>query len=338
MKRLLLLLCPLLVPVAATSHHAAVEYTDGDLVEVAGVLTRIMWRQPHVALFVEVDREQGGTREWRVENNFDPFRLAIAGITEDLFAVGEEVVVYGQKSRLRDSILATNILTESATEVVLPLYGTVADQRWSGSNLVGSANTFTEPEPVDAEAVDVGFFRTWRTGRSPMASLPDLNLTDAAMASRQEWNELDNPIMRCEPQGLPEPIMHPGSLDVRQEGDRIVLHHSWLDTRRTVYMEPDVSAEDRQPSRLGFSQGSWQDERTLVVKTTNIDWPYFFRMRQGDSIELMEVYRLSEDQNRLDAELTIADPFLLEEGTATVNWHFNARPAGSFDPGECSVF
>ena len=103
-------------------------------------------------------------------------------------------------------------------------------------------------------------------------------------------------------------------------------------------MEPDVSAEDRQPSRLGFSQGSWQDERTLVVKTTNIDWPYFFRMRQGDSIVLMEVYRLSEDQNRLDAELTIADPFLLEEGTATVYWHFNARPSGSFAPGECSVF
>ena len=44
MKRLVLLLCPLLVPVAATSHHAAVEYTDGDLVEVTGILKRIMWR------------------------------------------------------------------------------------------------------------------------------------------------------------------------------------------------------------------------------------------------------------------------------------------------------
>ena len=62
----------------------------------------------------------------------------------------------------------------------------------------------------------------------------------------------------------------------------------------------------------------------------------------GEISEIEEIVitgsRLSEDQNRLDAELTIADPFLLEEGTATVNWHFNARPAGSFDPGECSVF
>ena len=291
-----------------------------------------------MALFVEVDSKLGGAQEWRVENNFDPPRLANAGITEDLFTLGEEIVVYGRKSVLRDSILAENVLTEGGTEVVFPLYGEVADQRWSGSNLVGSANTFAEPEPVDAQADDVGFFRRWRTGRSPMASLPDLDLTDAAVASRDEWNELDNPIMRCEPQGLPEPIMHPGSLVIQQEGGNIILSHSWLNTRRIVYMDPDMSAENQESSRLGFSQGSWQDERTLVVKTTNIDWPYFFRMRQGDSIELMEVYRLSEDQNRLDAELTIADPFLLEEGTATVNWDFNARPAGSFDPGECSVF
>ena len=328
----------LLVPVAATSHHAAVEYTDGDLIEITGVLTRIMWRQPHVALFVDVEEEQGSTREWRVENNFDPPRLANAGITEDLFTAGDEIVVYGHKSRLRDSILAENILTESGIEVVLPLYGEVADRRWSGSNLVGSANTFAEPEPVDAEAEDVGFFRRWRTGRSPMASLPDLDLTGEAVASRDEWNELDNPIMRCEPQGLPEPIMHPGSLVIQQEGGNLILSHSWLNTRRIVYMDPDMSAEDQEPSRLGFSQGRWQDERTLVVKTTKIDWPYFFRMRQGDSIELMEVYRLSEDQSRLDAELTIVDPFLFKEGTATVNWHFNARRIGSFDPGECVVF
>ena len=338
MKHTLPLLCLLLVPAVATSHHATVEYTGGDLMEISGVLTRIMWRQPHVALFVEVEGEQGGTREWRVENNFDPPRLANAGITEDLFTAGEEIVVYGQKSRLRDSILAENILTESGTEVVLPLYGEVADQRWSGSNLVGSANTFAEPEPVDAEADDVGFFRRWRTGRSPMASLPDLDLTDEAAASRDEWNELDNPIMRCEPQGLPEPIMHPGSLVIQQEGGNLILRHSWLNTRRIVYMGSDMSAEDQQSSRLGFSQGSWQDERTLVVKTTKIDWPYFFRMRQGDSIELMEVYRLSEDQSRLDAELTILDPFLFEEGTATVNWFFNARPVGQGDPGECVVF
>ena len=322
----------------ASAHHAAVEYADGDLMEISGVLARIMWRQPHVALFVEVDSEPGGAQEWRVENNFDPPRLANAGITEDLFTVGEEIAVYGRKSVLRDSILAENVLTEGGTEVVFPLYGEVADQRWSGSNLVGSANTFAEPEPVDAQADDVGFFRRWRTGRSPMASLPDLDLTDEAVASRDEWNELDNPIMRCEPQGLPEPIMHPGSLVIQQEGGNIILSHSWLNTRRIVYMDPDMSAENQESSRLGFSQGSWQDERTLAVKTTKIDWPYFFRMQQGDSIELMEVYRLSEDQSRLDAELTIVDPFLFEEGTATVNWFFNARAAGQGDPGECIVF
>ncbi|MYJ95713.1 MAG: hypothetical protein F4053_09080, partial [Proteobacteria bacterium] len=129
-KHLLSLLCLSLVPVVATSHHAAVEYADGDLMEISGVLARIMWRQPHVALFVEVDSEQGGAQEWRVENNFDPPRLANAGITEDLFTVGEEIVVYGRKSVLRDSILAENVLTEGGTEVVFQLYVYVGDQRW----------------------------------------------------------------------------------------------------------------------------------------------------------------------------------------------------------------
>lgn len=339
MKKIVAAIALGLPPFVAVGHHSTAEYSNGELIEISGVLTRVEWRQPHVALFVDVADENGAVTQWRVENFMDPPRLRNAGITADLFPEGDNVVVYGPKSRARDAILASNILTESGNEVVMPARGRVAEQRWGNSKLVGSANTEAAPVFIDAAAENLGFFRVWRTGQNPMEIMrSELTYTGAAVASLDEWDELDNPVMRCEPQGLPEPIFHPGSMAIMKEDDNIILYHHWLRTRRTIYMDPEMSAENQRRSRLGFSQGTWENDRTLVVRTSKIDWTYFFSMKQGDVVELTEVYTLSEDQSRLDLEITITDPVLLAEGQATVNWYYDAQPADSFAPGECNVY
>ena len=82
----------------------------------------------------------------------------------------------------------------------------------------------------------------------------------------------------------------------------------------------------------------WENDRTLVIQTTGIDYPYFDNRgtAQGANIELVERYTLSEDQSRLDLEITIADPVALTAPVAA-SWHFLALDA-PFELYECNVF
>ena len=58
MKRLVIALSALAIPTAALSHHSRAEFSD-ETVEIAGVLTEVIWRNPHIALQLEV-RSEGG--------------------------------------------------------------------------------------------------------------------------------------------------------------------------------------------------------------------------------------------------------------------------------------
>jgi hypothetical protein len=75
-----------------------------------------------------------------------------------------------------------------------------------------------------------------------------------------------------------------------------------------------------------------------VIRTTAIDYPYFDHSGtiQGGDMEFTERYALSEDQSRLDLQLTIDDPVAFTE-TVTVNWHFIALQQ-PFSVYECNVF
>jgi hypothetical protein len=92
------------------------------------------------------------------------------------------------------------------------------------------------------------------------------------------------------------------------------------------------------PSLLGYSIGRWENERTLVVNTTNMNWGHF----DGQGVQLstsartIERFQLSELGDRLDYALTVVDP---ETFTQQVNlekywvWYPDAA-VGTY---ECSL-
>ena len=94
----------------------------------------------------------------------------------------------------------------------------------------------------------------------------------------------------------------------------------------------------RRAHHLGFSRGRWEDERTLLVETTHIDYPYFDNRgtAQSEAIQMSERYTVSEDQTRLTLELRIEDPFALTE-PAVAQWEFVALDE-PFSVYECNVF
>ena len=64
---------------------------------------------------------------------------------------------------------------------------------------------------------------------------------------------------------------------------------------------------------LGYSVGRWEDERTLVVETSRINFPYLNLSGAGQSeeVRIVERYVLGEKEDRVDYMITITDPIML---------------------------
>lgn len=322
----------LVFPALVFGHHSRAEFSN-ETVEIEGVLTEVIWRNPHIALFVEVEAEDGGVETWRVEGWTRPGALEATGVTRELFEIGERLVVAGRVSRFRQALLGTNALLPNGAEAIM---APMVKARWSGPTL--GVDSPPSPPLADAISDDLGFFRAWYPAGNPMMALRGFQFTEEAIASRDGWDPVDNPIVRCESPGMPVPLFHARPISFTREGENIGLHHSYLDTRRTVHMGEDMSAESQPPSRLGFSKGKWENDHTLVIETTRINYPYFHidGTVQSEAIMSRERYSLSDDQTRLDLEVSFDDPATLAQ-LATAKWHFLALDE-PFSVYECNVF
>jgi hypothetical protein len=331
MRRIVAAFSLLILPTFALGHHSRAEFSD-ETVEIEGILTRVVWQNPHIAFFLDVQTETG-VESWRFEGWTNPAALIRSGVMPDLFEPGDRLVVAGLRSKRRNAVLVTNTLLADGTEAVM---APRAERRWDGP-AIGNVMQ-PEPQMADAAAENRGLFRAWYPAANPMMMMRRFPYTEQAVAARADWDPVDNPIVRCEPPGMPFPYFHPRPILFTDAGQTIGLHHSYFDTQRTIHMDEGLSAEGQPRSRLGFSKATWEDEHTLVIRTTAIDYPYFDHSGtiQGGDMEFTERYALSEDQSRLDLQLTIDDPVAFTE-TVTVNWHFIALQQ-PFSVYECNVF
>jgi hypothetical protein len=332
MRALLAVLVFVLLPVVGSGHHSRAEFSD-QMREIEGVLTEVIWRNPHPALFLAVETEDGTTENWRIEGWSSPSGLARMGVSGDLFVVGQRLTVAGLVSRSRQAILARNALLANGMEALM---APGATSRWDAPEL-GMAES-AEPRVVDAAAENRGFFRVWHPQGNIMMNLRRFSYGDEALAARADWDPVDNPIVRCESPGMPVPLFHPQPILFGDDGSTLSLRHGYFDTLRTIHLDESLDAAAQASTPLGFSQGRWEDERTLIVETTRISYPYFdySGTLQSDEIAITERYTLSEDQARLDYEVTITDAVALTE-PASAAWHYLAldRP---YTPYECNVF
>ena len=122
-----------------------------------------------------------------------------------------------------------------------------------------------------------------------------------------------------------------------EDGDDILLLAEEFYLTRTIHMNSDVDPETVPASHLGYSVGRWEDDNTLVIETTRIDWPYLdlTGAPQSQDISVLERLTLSDDQSRLDYHLTITDPAFLTE-PATLNRYWLALE-GELQHYECVI-
>lgn len=111
----------LVMVVALEAHHSVpVNFDQSREITIKGVLTEIVWINPHSRFRMNVKSEDGSTVEWLVEMGaLNTVRRA--GFQTEKFAVGDEISVVGHPGRRDRSILLRTAILRDGTRLSLVL-------------------------------------------------------------------------------------------------------------------------------------------------------------------------------------------------------------------------
>jgi hypothetical protein len=337
----LLTVAALFLALPLRAHHGppvAPLYNTESLLELDGEIVEIFWRNPHVRFRIRVSEGE----VWELET--EPVgMLARRGIGPELLRIGENVRVAGRVSNRRPNEMALfNLLLPNGEEFT----GTAGNRelRFSEQRVDIAREEMAVTTVSGAEQRATGIFRVWARGVREFGggAEPDNDesvLTETARAARADFDPLtDEPILECVPDGMPRAMLHPTPIEFVDEGEQIVVRIHEHDLVRTIHMAPTGNAVEQPATPLGYSVGDW-DGGTLVVTTTRVNWPLSDEVGtpQTNAVELIERFTVTEDQSRLDYELTATDPaVLLRPSVRTAHWMWVAGV--EIEPFECALW
>jgi hypothetical protein len=330
-----------LFPASLFAHHSAYEFNTDVVLEFAGELVQVQWRNPHVRMNLLVQNENGTEEIWEMEGH-DVNSLDRSGVSRGLIQVGQSVRVAGSPSTRRQALLVTNLMLSDGREVLTHLSGV---PRWT-DDVIGDREA-VRGRPDEYVTPVENIFRTWTTVQSNTPGFStDPPLTPEARAAYQAFDPInDDPVLRCVAPGMPEAMTyigpHPvgfaelanGDIEIRIESD---------DNVRVVHMDKAASGDDQPLSPLGYSIGHWQDD-VLIVTTTRLDWPYF-KVRglvaapQSNTMEIVERFALNQQKGTLTYGFTATDPANFTESVTAEAYHiWRFRPGVTVEPYECTL-
>ncbi|MYF70077.1 MAG: hypothetical protein F4053_05070 [Proteobacteria bacterium] len=305
--RISLVLCSVsLGPIATHAHHSRAHYGD-ETVEFDAEIVAVDWRNPHVTFTIRAmsgsgNEAAGEEAVWELEGGSTYMLGRYSGLGRELFNVGDEVRVAGPVSTVRSNeMLVTNMLLPDGREaIMLPNRPT----RWSDSVEAAELSLQTDnPER--------SLFRVWSIDPDARGGGgANLQLTPAGEASLAVYNiDEDDPAIRCVKPGMPSTMSNPHPMHFVDGGDRITLNIQENDVVRTIWLGENADAAAQLPSRLGYSVGHWEGS-TLIVRTTNINWPYFDRTGVPVSEEVVvdERFEIDETGSRMVIRVVTTDP------------------------------
>ena len=99
------------------AHHSYANYDLSGLVEMEGTVRQVRWLFPHVAIYVEIEDEQGQTQMWAMGASTPP-GVEESGVTRDDVQPGDRIRV--RCYRIKDGSPAC------ALGFVTPMHGDMA--------------------------------------------------------------------------------------------------------------------------------------------------------------------------------------------------------------------
>ena len=333
--------CVGVFPAPLRAHHSTAEYDSSTVVEAQGVVTKVLWANPHVRLEVSTQSFDGVATLWLLEGQ-NPGDLDRAQIPRDIVKTGDTVKFAGNPSTRRERhMYVTNVLLADQTEIALRANAT---QRWAPSRYLSYLQATVDPARAAADRGE-GIFKVWLPTASKTPDwASDPPLTPAARAAWQAYDAIrDDPVIDCRAPGMPQVSTRSGRYAIRfvRSGDDIVLKNEYRDIDRVVHMTAPPGASSRPaPTPLGWSTGRWDGE-SLVVTTTAIDWPYFQLyglegVPQSAEMTIVERFTPSADGRELTYDLSATDPRTFTQTVSAPGYRtFRWQPGFEFLPPDC---
>ena len=320
----------LILPAAASAHHSRAEFAD-EIQEIEGELVDIAWRNPHPVLTLKVVNDAGEEELWNVEGWQSANSLLRKGLTADAFTVGDQVRAAVQVSGRRAGLLlGTSISLGNGTQAILkPGY----EPYWADEIVIGSDASTARPATATDGAANSGLFRVWSF--SDRTGVPSLPLTAAALEKTAAFDELaDHPLWNCDAVGMPVAMDTGLPIEFVDRGDQIVMRIEQNDNTRIFHL--NSSPAEAAATVMGHSVGRWEGD-TLVVTTTNSNYPYFDDdgTPKSENMVIVERFQLSEDERALSWEAEMTDPeYFSEAVTIRANWDW--VPGERVEPWNCA--
>jgi hypothetical protein len=328
------ILVVLLVASNAAAHHSFAPHFDRSRrVDISGTVKEYEARNPHSYLHINAVDENGRTREYVCESH-GVTQLTRIGITPQLLKAGTKVHVNGPISRHSPYMCFFEIVE-------------LADGRSLNVNGPGGSQQ-TPPQAKLPPRKDV--FGTWllapsrRSGGSPQ---PKMQLTAAGEKAIAGYDPFkDDPVFKCDPVAVARVWQAPSTpLEIVRNGSDVVLHHEWMDVRRTVHMNMKTHPKDGARSSLGHSIGHWEGD-TLVIETGNYSAGVLeqYVEQQGQptkgllhSPALITIERLHVDaeRQRLVVDVDMTDPEFFKQPMGRQTMEYSPSDL-KIEPFKCS--
>ena len=104
----------LLAAMPVLAHHSfKAEYDDNHPITLTGTVTKVIWKNPHVMLYLDVKDEAGKVANWELELN-SPNMLMSQGWKVDSLKPGDQVTANGFPAKNGDNIASIRKITLAA--------------------------------------------------------------------------------------------------------------------------------------------------------------------------------------------------------------------------------
>ncbi len=280
------------------AHHSDAGYDRDTLVTLEGVISRYIYRNPHIMIYVETLDSQGEIVEWEIETGSTPI-MSRSGWSASMLGPGDIVTIRAHPERGGTNSAILNTLETTDGSV------------WS------QIEVDEEPTAVadSIEGVWKGIGATTGTFRRLLNQHP---LTSAGATAREDFSYFeDSPIPECIPPQAPDAVIGSSVYlnEIEVMDDRVIIQSEFFDTVRTVFMDGRDHPENGERTNQGHSVGYWEDDALVIDTVLFSDHPDANGrgVPAGASKHLVERLYLSEDRRRLIVDVLLEDPEYLAE-------------------------
>lgn len=314
----------LLLPVAAGllawgsvwAHHSQTFYDMNSEITIEGTIVDLEWRNPHIAMTLEVKGQDGNPFRQEVEMA-SVSEVRGLGVDKEAIPIGEKVALLAHPGRRGPEARVFGLALTKSDGTRLPLHPFAGFD--NVSDVAQKAESLAGRWAPSGERLTATF--------AVMIGWPYTEAASAAFAAKQ--SEVGSSLGVCE--DFPPPLLSifPDLREIEVSDTSVVMRFEaqGQNLERAIRLNETAHTAGVEPSLLGDSIGLWEGE-TLVVDTiafTPHPHGIFAWIPSGPDKHLVERFSLTEDRLHLRYKVMLEDSESLT-GPARLDMLWDYRP------------